>query len=40
MDSLSNLVALDLFNNGLSGCVPASLEDQLTSFALGDLPFC
>ena len=33
---------LDLEPNGLSGCVPSSLEDQLDfdySF-LGDLPFC
>ena len=43
LGSLSNLVALDLNGNDLSGCVPSSLEDTLLvfrAFALGDLPFC
>ena len=43
LGSLSNLVALDLNGNDLSGCVPSSLEDPLLvfrAFALGDLPFC
>ena len=31
---------LFLDNNGLSGCVPSSLEDQLIVFDLGGLPFC
>ena len=43
LGSLSNLVALDLNGNDLSGCVPSSLEDQLLVFRasdLGGLPFC
>ena len=43
LGSLSNLVALDLNGNDLSGCVPSSLEDPLLvfrAFALGDLPYC
>ena len=40
MGSLSNLVALDLNGNDLSGCVPSSLEDQLDHSDLGGLPFC
>ena len=40
MGSLSNLEDLRLRDNDLSGCVPGSLEDQLTRSNLGDLPFC
>ena len=43
LGSLSNLTSLSLGGgyNDLSGCVPSSLEDQLTSYsALGGLPFC
>ena len=42
LGSLSNLVALDLNGNDLSGCVPSSLEDPLNlDFSqLGGLPFC
>ena len=41
LGSLSNLKVLDLDNNDLSGCVPGSLEDQLSSHSeLGDLPSC
>ena len=34
LGSLSNLVALDLNGNDLSGCVPSSLEDPLTGSSL------
>ena len=37
---LSNLTNPRLLFNDLSGCVPSSLEDQLTYSDLGDLPFC
>ena len=37
---LDRLLGLVLGGNDLSGCVPSSLEDQLTSSDLGDLPFC
>ena len=41
LGSLSNLTLLALTENALSGCVPSSLEDQLTSYyGLGGLPFC
>ena len=43
LGSLSNLVALDLNGNDLSGCVPSSLEEPLLVFRasdLGGLPFC
>ena len=43
LGSLSNLVALDLNGNDLSGCVPSSLEDPLLVFRasdLGGLPYC
>ena len=43
LGSLSNLTSLSLGGgyNDLSGCVPSSLEDQLTSYSgLGGLPFC
>ena len=41
LGSLANLELLSLYNNQLSGCVPSSLEDQLSSFSnLGGLPFC
>ena len=37
---LSNLTNPRLLFNDLSGCVPSSLEDQLTYSDLGDLSFC
>ena len=42
LGSLSNLTELGLGGNYLSGCVPSSLEDQLTInyYDRGDLPFC
>ena len=43
LGSLSNLVALDLNGNDLSGCVPSSLEDPLLVFRASDLggpPYC
>ena len=43
LGSLSDLVALDLNGNDLSGCVPSSLEDPLSVFRasdLGGLPYC
>ena len=43
LGSLSNLVALDLNGNDLSGCVPSNLEDPLLVFRtsdLGGLPYC
>ena len=40
LGSLSNLTHLRLLFNDLSGCVPSSLEDQLTYSDLGDLSFC
>ena len=40
LGSLSNLIELVLGDNDLSGCVPSSLEDQLSSSALGGLSFC
>ncbi len=40
LGSLSNLYLLHLIDTDLSGCVPSSLEDQLSHPDLGDLPFC
>ena len=41
LGSLSNLKYLYLNDNALSGCVPGSLEDQLSrSSDFGGLPFC
>ena len=41
LGSLSNLTYLNLGNNDLSGCVPSSLEGQVTSaLYLGGLPYC
>ena len=41
LGSLSNLTDLRLTGNyQLSGCVPRSLEDQLTRSNLGDLFYC
>lgn len=42
LGNLSNLFDLRIGHySGLTGCVPASLEDQLTRHSnLGDLPFC
>lgn len=38
---LTNLDELSLSGNpGLTGCIPASLEGQLTSYNFGGLPFC
>ena len=40
LGSLSNLTWLTLGGNDLSGCVPSSLEYQLSSSPLGGLPIC
>ncbi len=42
LGSLANLTELRLYENGLSGCVPSSLEDQLDTYSayFGDLRFC
>ena len=41
LGNLANLERLYLDGKELSGCVPSSLEDQLSTYSkLGDLPFC
>ena len=42
MGNLANLARLYLNGNQLTGCVPASLQDQLDmdNSDLGGLPFC
>ncbi len=41
LGSLSNLTHLGFTGIvDLSGCVPSSLEDQVSSFNLGEMSFC